>query len=79
MSDKTFLNGPFFEDRHRGLSAALDVWAKGNPAMVACWLAATKVGAVVVNTMPMLLAMEVGQIVDKADVTFALCDTRFDV
>jgi 2-aminobenzoate-CoA ligase len=25
-----------------------------NPAMVACWLAATKVGAVVVNTMPML-------------------------
>ena len=25
-----------------------------NPAMVACWLAATKAGAVVVNTMPML-------------------------
>lgn len=47
-----------------------------NPAMVACWLAATKVGAVVVNTMPMLRAMELGQIVDKAEVTFALCDTR---
>ena len=29
-----------------------------NPAMVACWLAATKVGAVVVNTMPMLRASE---------------------
>ncbi|MED5574963.1 MAG: AMP-binding protein, partial [Pseudomonadota bacterium] len=27
-----------------------------NPAMVACWLAATKVGAVVVNTMPLLRA-----------------------
>lgn len=27
-----------------------------NPAMVACWLAATKAGAVVVNTMPMLRA-----------------------
>ena len=47
-----------------------------NPAMVACWLAATKVGAVVVNTMPMLRAMELGQIVDKAEITFALCDAR---
>ncbi len=47
-----------------------------NPAMVACWLAATKVGAVVVNTMPMLRAMELGQIVDKAEVALALCDTR---
>ena len=47
-----------------------------NPAMVACWLAATKAGAVVVNTMPMLRAKELGQIVDKAQVAFALCDTR---
>ena len=47
-----------------------------NPAMVACWLAATKVGAVVVNTMPMLRAMELGQIVDKAEITHALCDSR---
>lgn len=47
-----------------------------NPAMVACWLAATKAGAVVVNTMPMLRAGELGQIVDKAQVTLALCDTR---
>ncbi len=47
-----------------------------NPAMVACWLACTKVGAVVVNTMPMLRAMELGQIVDKAEIEFALCDTR---
>ncbi len=47
-----------------------------NPAMVACWLAATKAGAVVVNTMPMLRAGELGQIVDKAEITLALCDTR---
>ncbi len=47
-----------------------------NPAMVACWLAATKAGAVVVNTMPMLRAGELTQIVDKAEVTHALCDTR---
>jgi 2-aminobenzoate-CoA ligase len=47
-----------------------------NPAMVACWLAATKAGAVVVNTMPMLRAGELTQIVDKAEVSLALCDTR---
>ena len=47
-----------------------------NPAMVACWLAATKAGAVVVNTMPMLRAGELAQIVDKAEIAFALCDTR---
>ena len=46
------------------------------PAMVACWLAATKVGAVVVNTMPMLRAKELEQIVDIAEVTVALCDNR---
>jgi 2-aminobenzoate-CoA ligase len=47
-----------------------------NPAMVACWLAATKVGAVVVNTMPMLRSVELTKIVDKAEVSLALCDTR---
>ena len=47
-----------------------------NPAMVACWLAATKAGAVVVNTMPMLRAGELRKIVDKAEITHALCDTR---
>ena len=47
-----------------------------NPAMVACWLAATKAGAVVVNTMPMLRAGELTAIVDKAEITHALCDTR---
>lgn len=47
-----------------------------NPAMVACWLAATKAGAVVVNTMPMLRAGELAKIVDKAEIGLALCDTR---
>jgi 2-aminobenzoate-CoA ligase len=47
-----------------------------NPAMVACWLAATKAGAVVVNTMPLLRAGELAQIVDKAEISLALCDTR---
>lgn len=47
-----------------------------NPAMVACWLAATKVGAVVVNTMPMLRAGELAKYVDEAEISHALCDTR---
>ena len=47
-----------------------------NPAMVACWLAATKVGAVVVNTMPMLRASELLKYVEKAQIAFALCDKR---
>ena len=44
--------------------------------MVACWLGATKAGAVVVNTMPMLRSGELTKIVDKAEVALALCDTR---
>ncbi|WP_020591886.1 AMP-binding protein [Kiloniella laminariae] len=47
-----------------------------NPAMVACWLAATKAGAVVVNSMPMLRAGELAKIIDKAEIALALCDTR---
>ncbi|MFZ5710788.1 MAG: AMP-binding protein [Pseudomonadota bacterium] len=47
-----------------------------NPAMVACWLGATKAGAVVANTMPMLRAGELAKIVDKAEIGLALCDTR---
>ena len=47
-----------------------------NPAMVACWLAVTKAGAVAVNTMPLLRATELTAIVDKAEIAFALCDTR---
>ncbi|MBJ2149570.1 AMP-binding protein [Paracoccus sp. IB05] len=47
-----------------------------NPAMVACWLAATKAGAVVVNTMPMLRSGELTKVIDKAEISHALCDTR---
>jgi 2-aminobenzoate-CoA ligase len=47
-----------------------------NPAFVAAWLAATKAGAVVVNTMPMLRAGELAKIVDKAQVALALTDSR---
>jgi len=47
-----------------------------NPALIAAWLAATKAGAVVVNTMPMLRAGELAKITDKAEVSLALTDSR---
>ncbi len=47
-----------------------------NPALVAAWLAATKAGAVVVNTMPLLRAGELGKIIDKAEISLALTDSR---
>ena len=47
-----------------------------NPAMVACWLAATKVGAVVINTMPLLRAAELRKYIEMAKIDFALCDSR---
>jgi len=52
------------------------VRAPNSPAMVAVWLAATKAGAVVVNTMPLLRAGELTQIIDKAEIALALTDTR---
>src|SRR5688572_20467175 len=47
-----------------------------NPAFVAAWLAATKAGAVVVNTMSMLRPGELTKIVDKAEISVALTDSR---
>ncbi len=47
-----------------------------NPAFVAVWLAVLKAGGVAVNTMPMLRAGELGQIVDKAEIRLALTDSR---
>src|SRR5688572_15190969 len=46
------------------------------PAMVACWLAAAKAGAVLVNTVPTLRAADLTKVIDRAEVKFALCDTR---
>ncbi|MBN3752745.1 AMP-binding protein [Paraburkholderia sp. Tr-20389] len=44
--------------------------------MAVAFLAALKVGLVVVPTMPLLRAKELKQIVDKAQIGAALCDTR---
>jgi 2-aminobenzoate-CoA ligase len=48
-----------------------------NPMMAASILAVWKAGGVAVNTMPLLRARELGYILDKAQVQFALCDARF--
>ncbi|HEY2558605.1 MAG TPA: AMP-binding protein [Caldimonas sp.] len=48
--------------------------AANKPMLVACWFAVMKAGGIAVATMPMLRAKELVQIIDKAQVTIALCD-----
>lgn len=44
------------------------------PMMAACWLAVLRAGGVVISTMAMLRSRELGYILDKAQVRFALCE-----
>src|SRR6218665_1104971 len=46
------------------------------PQMAACWFAVMKVGAIAVATMPLLRAKELCQVIDKAQISHALCDAR---
>ena len=48
--------------------------AANKPMLVACWFAVIKAGGIVVATMPMLRAKELGQVLAKAEVGYALCD-----
>jgi 2-aminobenzoate-CoA ligase len=50
--------------------------APNNPMMVAAYLAVIKAGGVVIATMPLLRAKEIGYPLAKAKVRFALCDAR---
>jgi len=47
-----------------------------NPMMAACWFAVMKAGGVCVATMPLLRAKELTDVVNKAEVSHALCDRR---
>ncbi|MCU0968925.1 MAG: AMP-binding protein [Rubrivivax sp.] len=47
-----------------------------SPMLAACWLAVVKAGGIAVGTMPLLRARELAVIVDKAQVSHALCDLR---
>jgi 2-aminobenzoate-CoA ligase len=44
--------------------------------MALAWLAVVKAGGVAVATMPLLRARELGDIIDKAQPTLALCDSK---
>lgn len=50
--------------------------APNTPMLVACWLAVAKAGGIIVSTMPLLRARELSYIIDKAQVSHALCDHR---
>src|SRR5262249_57228757 len=50
--------------------------APNNPMMVAAYLAVIKAGGVVVATMPLLRAKEIGYPLAKAKIRLALCDRR---
>jgi 2-aminobenzoate-CoA ligase len=45
-----------------------------NPMMAAAWFGVMKAGCIAVATMPLLRAKELKQIIDKAQVSAALCD-----
>ena len=47
-----------------------------SPLFAACYLAVLKCGAVAVPTMPLLREAELSVIVEKAQVRFAICDSR---
>lgn len=49
--------------------------APNNPMLVAAWFAVLKAGGICVTTMPMLRASELVHIVNKAQVSHALCDS----
>ena len=50
--------------------------APNNPMLAACWFGVIKAGGIAVGTMPLLRAKELKQIIDKAQVSHALCDLR---
>ncbi|HVF64344.1 MAG TPA: AMP-binding protein [Casimicrobiaceae bacterium] len=47
-----------------------------NPAMAAAYFAVLKAGGIAVGTMPLLRAKELTTILDKAQISHALCDAR---
>jgi 2-aminobenzoate-CoA ligase len=50
--------------------------APNNLALAACWFGVMKAGGIAVTTMPMLRTQELVEIVNKAQITHALCDSR---
>ncbi|MES9905994.1 MAG: AMP-binding protein [Sedimenticola sp.] len=49
-----------------------------NAMMVACWFGLIKAGGIAVTTMPLLRAVELVTLIDKAKVRLAICDERLN-
>jgi 2-aminobenzoate-CoA ligase len=66
--------------REMGLKPGNRVLLRGpnNPMMAACWFAVMKAGGICVATMPLLRAKELTEIIQKAEVSHALCDKRLE-
>jgi 2-aminobenzoate-CoA ligase len=47
-----------------------------SPMLAACWFAVVKAGGIAVGSMPLLRARELKTIIDKAQISHALCDAR---
>ncbi|MBV8031468.1 MAG: AMP-binding protein, partial [Betaproteobacteria bacterium] len=64
--------------REMGLRPGNRVLLRGpnNPMMAACWFAVMKAGGVCVATMPLLRAKELTEVIQKAEISHALCDLR---
>jgi 2-aminobenzoate-CoA ligase len=63
------------EDMHLSPGNRVLLRASNNPMLVAAWFAVLKAGGICVTTMPMLRASELAHIVNKAQVSHALCDS----
>ncbi len=50
--------------------------APNHPMLAAAWLAVMKCGGIAVTTMPLLRSRELAVIANKAEVGFAICDSR---
>ncbi len=47
-----------------------------SPMLAACWFGVVKAGGIAVGTMPLLRARELAVIIEKAQISHALCDAR---
>ena len=48
--------------------------AANKPMLVACWFAVVKAGGIAVSTMPLLRAKELAQMIERGQISHALCD-----
>ena len=52
--------------------------APNNPMLVAEWFAVLKLGAIAVTTMPLLRPRELVKVIEKAQISHAICDSRLE-